>query len=251
MDTPLDGKVALITGGSRGIGKAIAAAYLAQGAQVMITSRTAETCEATANELGDGCHWSASHVAREDDAERVVGHTINELGAVDILVNNAATNPYAGPVIDADVARWDKTFAANVTGTLVWSQQAWHQHMKDNGGAIVNIASVGGYVTHPHIGSYNITKTAVIQLTKQLAAELSPSVRVNAVAPGLIKTDMARFLWEGENGEKAAKAYPLKKLGEVDDIANAALYLASDASGWITGHTIVVDGGGLISYPRT
>jgi NAD(P)-dependent dehydrogenase (short-subunit alcohol dehydrogenase family) len=239
METPLDGKVALITGGSRGIGKATAQTYIDNGAQVMITSRTAETCEETADELGDACHWTASNVARAEDAERVVAETIKTLGRVDILVNNAATNPYAGPVIDADVARWDKTFAANVTGTLVWSQQAWHQHMKDNGGAIVNIASVGGYVTHPHIGSYNITKTAVM------------AVRVNAVAPGLIKTDMARFLWEGENGEKAAKAYPLKKLGEVDDIANAALYLASDASGWITGHTIVVDGGGLISYPRT
>lgn len=250
MDTPLDGKVALITGGSRGIGKAIAASFLAQGAQVMITSRTAETCEATADELGDGCHWRASHVARAEDAERVVGETITELGGVDILVNNAATNPYAGPVIDADVARWDKTFAANVTGTLLWSQQAWHQYMSSNGGAIVNIASVGGYVTHPHIGSYNITKTAVIQLTKQLAAELAPSVRVNAIAPGLVKTEMAKFLWEGENGEKAAAAYPLNSLGEVEDIANAALYLASESSRWITGHTVVVDGGGLIGFPK-
>jgi len=235
MDSRLDGKVALITGGSRGIGKAIAASFLARGAQVMITSRTAETCEATADELGDGCHWTASHVARAEDAERVVGLTVAELGSVDILVNNAATNPYAGPVIDADVARWDKTFAANVTGTLLWSQQAWHQSMKQNGGAIVNIASVGGDVTHPDIGSYNITKTAVIQLTKQLAAELAPTVRVNAIAPGLVKTDMAKFLWEGENGEKAAKAYPLQSLGEVDDIANAAHYLATDQSRWVTG----------------
>jgi NAD(P)-dependent dehydrogenase (short-subunit alcohol dehydrogenase family) len=248
METPLDGKVALITGGSRGIGKATAQTYIDNGAQVMITSRTAETCEETADELGDACHWTASNVARAEDAERVVAETIKTLGRVDILVNNAATNPYAGPVIDADVARWDKTFAANVTGTLVWSQQAWHQWMKDNGGNIVNIASVGGFVTHPHIGSYNITKTAVMALTRQLAAELSPGVRVNAVAPGLVKTDMARFLWEGEGGEQAAKAYPLKRLGEVEDIANAALYLSSEASGWITGHTMVVDGGGLVSF---
>ena len=123
--------------------------------------------------------------------------------------------------------------------------------MKEHGGAVINIASVGGLATSPILGVYDVTKAALIHLTKQLAAELGPKVRVNAIAPGLIKTDFARVLWEKGRGEQVAKAYPLKRLGEPEDVAAAALYLASDAaSGWVTGHTIVLDGGGLIGFGR-
>ena len=244
----LTGRAALVTGGSRGIGKATAARLANAGAKVMITSRTAETCEQAANEIGHGCQWHAANVGNSEQAEQVVDATIEAFGGVDILINNAATNPYAGPVIDADIPRWDKTLQVNLTAPLVWTQLAWHKYMKSKGGAVVNVASVGGFLTSRHIGSYNITKSALMQLTRQLAAELSPHVRVNAVAPGIVKTDFAKFLWEGDKEIKAAANYPLNRLGEVDDIALAILFLASDASSWITGQTHVLDGGGMIKF---
>lgn len=248
MDQQLDNKTALITGGSRGIGKEIARTYLAAGAKVMICSRNSDSCRTAAEEIG--CVWETANAGHPDDAERVVAACIERLGGVDILVNNAATNPYVGPTIDIDLARWDKTFQVNVTGPLIWSQQAWHQWQQGNGGVIVNISSVGGLSTSPAIGPYDITKAAVLHLTKQLAAELAPNVRVNAICPGLVKTDFARFLWEDGKGDQVAKAYPLKRLGEVEDVAAAALYLAAETGRWITGQHIVLDGGGLIAFPR-
>jgi NAD(P)-dependent dehydrogenase (short-subunit alcohol dehydrogenase family) len=247
----LDGKVALVTGGSRGIGKGIARAYVEAGAQVMITSRKAESCEATAKELGDAVDWEAGHIGKTEDAERVIDATIKRLGRLDILVNNAATNPYAGPTIDVDRPRWEKTLEINLTAPLVWTQLAWQKSLKENGGAVINISSVGGLATNAVLGVYDVTKAALIHLTKQLAAELGPQVRVNAIAPGLIKTDFARVLWEGDKGADVAKAYPLKRLGEPADVGAAALYLADDeSSGWITGQTIVLDGGGIIAFSR-
>ena len=150
-----------------------------------------------------------------------------------------------GPSIDIDLPRYDKTFEVNVRGPLVWTQEAWKASMKEHGGAVINIASIGGMSVEPSIGIYNTTKAALIHLTKVLAADLSPGVRVNAIAPGLVKTDMARALWEPAE-EQIAKRQPLGRLGEVTDIANAALFLASDMSSWMTGHTMVVDGGALI-----
>ncbi len=248
MDIRLDGKTALVTGGSRGIGKAIAAEFVASGAKVMITSRKAEACEQAAAEIGGGCTWTAGNVGNPEDAERVIDACIAKLGGVDILVNNAATNPYAGPTIDVDLARWEKTLQVNLTAALVWTQQAWNKHMKANGGAVINISSVGGLTTNKALGVYDVTKAALIHLTKQLAPELAPGVRVNAICPGLIKTDFARLLWEGERGEDVAKAYPLERLGEVADIAGAAVYLAADSGSWITGQTLVLDGGGLVAF---
>ncbi|MBM4334609.1 MAG: SDR family oxidoreductase [Deltaproteobacteria bacterium] len=251
MALRLDGKVALITGGSRGIGKGIATAFARAGAQVMITSRKAEGCEAAAKEIGPSAHWETSNIGRPEDAERVIGATLDRLGRLDILVNNAATNPYAGPTIDVDLPRWEKTLQVNLTAPLFWTQLAWRRFMRENGGAIVNISSVGGLATNPILGVYDVSKAALIHLTKQLAAELGPRVRVNAIAPGLIRTDFARALWEGGRGDQVAKAYPLKRLGEPEDVAAAALYLADDASsGWVTGHTIVLDGGGLIGFQK-
>ena len=156
----------------------------------------------------------------------------------------------AGPVIDADIPRWEKTFQVNLTAPLVWTQLCWNSWMKEHGGEVINISSVGAFATSPILGTYDITKLALVQLTRQLAAEMSPGVRVNAVCPGLIKTDFARALWDEGRGDQVAQAYPLKRLGEPEDIANAALYLASEASGWMTGQALVVDGGGLIGFAQ-
>jgi len=250
MDIRLDGKVALITGGSKGIGKGIARAMVEAGAQVMITSRKADSCEAAVAELGAGAHYEAGHVGKPEDAERVIDATLSRLGRIDILVNNAATNPYAGPTIDVDLPRWEKTLEVNLTAPLLWTQLAWQRFQKEHGGAVVNVSSVGGFSTNAILGVYDVTKAALIHLTKQLAAELGPKVRVNALAPGLVKTDFARALWEGDGGDKVAQVYPLKRLGEPADVAAAAVYLASDASGWVTGQTLILDGGGIVAFPR-
>lgn len=248
MDLRLDGKTALITGGSRGIGKGIASAMAASGAQVMITSRKADSCEEAATEIGHGCLWEAGHVGKEEAAERVIAAAIERMGGIDILVNNAGTNPYAGPTIDIDRPRWEKTFEVNLTAPLMWTQMAWQQHMQEHGGVVLNVSSVGGFATNPALGAYGVTKAALIHLTKQLAAELGPKVRVNVLCPGLIKTDFARLLWEGERGDQVAAAYPLGRLGEPEDIAAAAVWLSADSGSWITGQAIVLDGGGLISF---
>jgi len=250
----LDGKVALVTGGSRGIGKAIAASLAAAGAKVMITSRKADSCEAAVAELsaetGGDLAYEAGNVGRVEDMERVVAATIETFGAVDILVNNAATNPYAGPVIDADLPRWQKTLDVNLTAPLAWTQACWNAWMREHGGNIVNISSVGAFHTSQILGTYDISKSALLHLTRQLAAELAPGVRVNAVCPGLIKTDFARALWDEGRGDDVAQGYPLKRLGEPEDIAQAVLFLTTDSSSWITGQEIVADGGGEIGFPR-
>jgi len=248
MDIRLDGKVAIVTGGSRGIGKAIAKVYADSGAQVMITSRNEDSCAATAEELGDSVASMAGHIARDEDAERVIEATMDQFGRVDILVNNAATNPYAGKTINVDRARWDKTFETNLTAPMFWAQRVWNRWMKENGGAIVNISSVGGLSTNPILGVYDITKAAMIHLTKQLAAELAPGVRVNCLAPGLVKTDFAKVLWEDGKGDDVAKAYPLNRLGEPEDVAGAALFLAAETGRWITGQTWALEGGALVKF---
>ncbi len=245
------GKVALVTGGSRGIGKGIATLFAEQGAKVMITSRNAESCEEAAKEIGGNVDIEPGHIGKQEDMERVIAATCERLGGLDILVNNAATNPYAGPMIDVDRPRWDKTLEINITAPMFWTQAVWRAGMNQTGGSIINISSVGGYGTSPILGVYDVTKAALIHMTKQLAAELGPRTRVNALAPGLIKTDFARVLWEGERGNEVAKAYPLKRLGEPADIAEGALYFADDsASGWVTGQTLVLDGGGSIGFNR-
>jgi NAD(P)-dependent dehydrogenase (short-subunit alcohol dehydrogenase family) len=250
MEVRLDDKVAIVTGGSRGIGKAIAEVFVKAGAQVMITSRSEESCAAAVAEIGDGAHYEAGHIGRDADAERVIEATMDRLGRIDVLVNNAATNPYAGPAIEVDRARWDKTFEINLTAPMFWTQRVWRRFMKENGGAIVNVSSVGGLATNPILGVYDVTKAALIHLTRQLAAELAPGVRVNALAPGLVKTDFARVLWEGGKGDEVAKAYPLERLGEPEDVAQAALFLAAETGRWITGQTWALEGGALCAFSR-
>ena len=248
MELSLQGKTALVTGGSKGIGKSIAKTFADAGAKVMITSRKADVCETAAEEIGNGCVWEAGNVGDPDHMEQAIDRCISEFGGVDVLVNNAATNPYAGPMIDADLPRWRKTIDVNMTAPFAWTQLVWQKYQKGNGGVVLNISSVGGLETNPMLGVYDVTKAALLHMTKQLAAELAPGVRVNAICPGLIKTDFARMLWEGDAGDMVAQQYPLKRLGEVEDIAGAALYLAADTGSWITGQALVLDGGGQIRF---
>ena len=246
MELRLDGKVAVVTGASRGIGRATAAALASAGAKVVLTSRKQDALEEAAAGIDGETAVFAANAGEPDQAEACIAFAVERFGSVDVLVNNAAANPYMGPSIDIDLPRYDKTMQVNLRGPLVWTQLAHRASMAERGGVVVNIASAGGIGTEVPIGVYNTTKAALIYLTRTLAAELGPKVRVNAVAPGLVKTDMARALWErGE--EKIARAFPLKRLGEPEDIANAVLFLTSDASSWITGQTLVVDGGMLVA----
>lgn len=245
MEISLEGKVALVTGASRGIGKAIAKAYADAGASVLLSSRKLPDLEAAAAEIGGDVDVIVANAGDPAQAEAAVDRCVERFGGIDILVNNAATNPYFGPTIDIDLPRYDKTWEVNLRGVLVWTQLAWKRSMQERGGSVINIASVGGLSVEPAIGIYNVTKAALLHLTRTLAAELAPDVRVNAIAPGLVKTDMARALWE-PNEERMAASMPLGRLGEPTDIANAALFLASDLASWITGHTLVVDGGALL-----
>jgi NAD(P)-dependent dehydrogenase (short-subunit alcohol dehydrogenase family) len=253
MHISLEGKVALVTGASRGIGAAIARAYAVAGASVLVTSRKQEALDEVAagivDEIGaDRAGDVAAFAAHAGDPEQIAAceaATLERWGRVDILVNNAATNPYMGPAVDIDLPRFDKTWEVNYRGPVVWVQEAWRAWMRDSGGIVVNMASTGGLTVAPGIGHYDVTKAALIHLTKTLAHELAPSVRVNAIAPGLVKTDFARALWEPDEAAAASRV-PLRRLGEPEDIADAALFLASDMSSWITGQTLVVDGGSLL-----
>ncbi len=241
MQISLEGKVALVTGGSRGIGKAIAATMAASGAQVMISSRKQDALEAAAAEMDGEVAVFAANAGEPESARACVAATIERFGRLDILVNNAATNPYYGATLGVDEGRFDKTFQVNLRGPLFWCQAAWDQAMKDTPGVMVNIASVGGLRSEAGLGVYNLTKAALIHLTRQLANELGPT-RVVGIAPGLVQTDFAAFLVENF-GDRLAQQLPLQRLGEPQDIANLAVFLASDAASWITGETYVIDGG--------
>jgi NAD(P)-dependent dehydrogenase (short-subunit alcohol dehydrogenase family) len=244
VELRLDGQVALVTGGSRGIGRAIAQSFLEAGASVMITSRSREKLTEAVATLPGNVAWFAANAGDPDAPTVCVAATIERFGAVDILVNNAATNPYYGPLVELDAARADKTVQVNMRGLVLWSQAAWEAWMAEHGGTIINISSAGAFVTSHNVGYYNATKAAAVHLTRSLALELGPQVRVNAIAPGLVHTDMSEVLVTSFGDELAAKQ-PLKRLGVPEDIATAALFLASDAASWITGHTLVVDGGAL------
>jgi NAD(P)-dependent dehydrogenase (short-subunit alcohol dehydrogenase family) len=246
VEISLEGKVALVTGASRGIGKAIAYAYADAGASVLLSSRKLADLEAAAAEIGGDVDVTVANAGDPAQAEAAVDRCVERFGGIDILVNNAATNPYMGPTIDIDLSRYDKTWEVNLRGAFVWTQLVWDRSMRARGGSVINISSVGGLSVETSIGIYNATKAALLHLTRTLAAELAPGVRVNAIAPGLVKTDMARALWE-PNEERMAASMPLGRLGEPRDIAHAALFLASDLASWITGHTLVVDGGALVS----
>jgi NAD(P)-dependent dehydrogenase (short-subunit alcohol dehydrogenase family) len=253
MDIRFDGQVALITGGSKGIGKAIAAELAASGATVVISSRKADALQAAADQINadvgrEAVSWVAAHAGDPEQAKACVAEVMARHGRVDVLINNAATNPYMGPMTDIDPARAAKTVEVNQYGYIVWTRLVRDAWMKEHGGAILNVASIGGLSVDGGIGYYNVTKAAVIHMTKQMAAELAPQIRVNSVAPGLVKTDMARALWE-EHEASLAKRTPMRRLGEPEDIARAAVFLCSSAASWLTGQNLVVDGGALLGAP--
>lgn len=249
MELSLDGKIALVTGASRGIGLAIAAAFASSGASVMLSSRNIDRLETARDGLvanGASVEVFAANAGDPAAATACVAETVSRLGSLDILVNNAGTNPHFGRLIDIDMAQADKIVAVNQRSVVNWSQLAWRAWMRDHGGSILNIASIGGIGVEHGIGYYNSSKAAVVHLTRHLAAELAPQVRVNAIAPGLVRTDFARALWEPDEEAVAANT-PLGRIGKPEDIASAAVFLSSGAAGWITGETLVVDGGALVS----
>jgi len=245
MEISLEGKVALVTGASRGIGKAISKSYVEAGAKVMLMSRKEDALRATADEIGGDTAIFAGNAGDIETAQACVAATIKKFGQIDIFVNNAATNPYAGPTLGIDPARYDKTFQVNLRGPLFWCQAVWEAWMIDHPGVIINIASVGGLRAEGNLGVYNLTNAALIHLTKQLAGELGLT-RVVGIAPGLVQTDFAQMLVDNF-GDALAKRLPTKRLGVPQDIANLATFLASDLASWMTGETYLIDGGAGVS----
>ncbi len=246
----LKGKVAIITGGSRGIGRAIALAFAKAGADIVVASRKLDSCEAAAKEiegLGGRALAVSAHAAKPDELENLVDETLRAFGKIDILVNNAGTNPHFGATIDIEKGAWDKTFDVNVNGVFLLIQLAFDKWMREHGGAVINMASVAGLKPAPFTGTYCVTKAALIMLTRVLAAELGAfGIRVNAIAPGFIKTDMSKAVWTSDMFKEHVKTMPIPRIGETEDIVGAALYLASEASSFMTGETIVIDGGELL-----
>lgn len=241
----LSGRTAIVTGASRGIGLATAQALAACGANVVLTSRKQEAAEAAAATIGGAAVGFAAHAAEEEAARSCVEFTVDKFGSLDILVNNAGTNPAFGPVIDQDHGRFAKIFDVNLWAPVLWTSLAVRAWMGEHGGSIVNTTSTGGLAVAPGLGLYNATKAALIHLTRQLALELAPDVRVNAVAPSVVRTRLAEALWR-DNEDELKASFPLRRIGEPDDIASAIAFLASDAASWITGETLVIDGGSLL-----
>jgi len=246
----LSGKVALITGSSRGIGKSIAQQMAAHGARVVISSRKAPACEEVANainaEHGEGTAIAvAASISSKEDLQRLVKTTNEQLGEVDILVCNAASNPYYGPMEGIADEQFEKILSNNIISNHWLVQQVAPGMRNRKEGAIIIVSSIGGMIGSTTIGAYNISKAADFQLARNLAAEFGvDNVRVNCIAPGLIKTDFARALWEDpKNLELVTATTPLKRIGLPEEVAGAAVFLAAPAGNFITGQSIVVDGG--------
>lgn len=251
----LSGRTALITGGSRGIGYAIAAELLGRGAAVTITARKQGPLDAAAAQLRSGCGVAgdgvaggdrvlavASNTGHESAREATVVSTIEKFGSLDILINNTGINPVFGPLMHADLDGVRKIFDTNVVAALGYVQQAYRAWMGEHGGAVVNIASVAGLRSSGVISAYGASKAALIRLTEELAWQLAPRIRVNAVAPGVIDTSFASAIVDGNEGQ-AARKYPMGRLGTPEDVARAVAFLASDEAEWLTGETVRVDGG--------
>jgi len=246
MTDRFTGRTALVTGASRGIGRAIAERLLAEGANVVVTARGeedlaslveahgAERVAALAGNIGDDAH-----------RERLFAEADARFGGIDLLVNNVGINPVYGPALEIEPAAARKILEVNVVGALEWTRDAVAAGLGERGGAIVNIASTAGILSSPGIAFYGISKAALISLTTQLAVELAPRIRVNAVAPSIIKTDFAKALYEGREAEVAAQ-FPLARLGTPEDVAGPVAFLLSDDAAWMTGRTIVIDGGGSL-----
>jgi NAD(P)-dependent dehydrogenase (short-subunit alcohol dehydrogenase family) len=246
MTIDLKDKVAIITGASRGIGEAIARAFVEHGAKVVLAARKLEGTRAVAESLGDRALAVAAHTGKEADCAALVRAAVAHFGNVDVLVNNAATNPYFGPMLGADVSAWDKTFDVNLKGYFWMAREVAH-HLIARGapGSIISVASVAGLEAAPMQGVYGMTKAAVISMTKTLAFELAGSnIRVNAIAPGLVETRLAGAIVQNPDLVKVVtQKTPMGRYAKPAEIAGGAVYLASDAATFLTGHTLVIDGG--------
>jgi dehydrogenase/reductase SDR family member 4 len=247
------GKVALITGGSRGIGRASALALADAGADVVVSSRKIEDLEQVAQEIrskGVKGLAIASHVAKHEDSKALVERVVKEFGRIDILINNAGTNPYYGPIMEQDEKTYDITMNVNVKAIFILSQLVGKVMKERGGGCIINISSIGG-LRAGELGVYSVTKAAVIMMTKVMAKEWGQfNIRVNAIAPGIIKTRLSEALWKDpEVNEKAVRTMALMRLGEPEEIADAVVFLSSSAGSYITGETIVIDGGRVHGEP--
>jgi NAD(P)-dependent dehydrogenase (short-subunit alcohol dehydrogenase family) len=246
-----DGRTALVTGGSRGIGLAIAQSLVAGGARVVLTARTPDALAEAVESLG-GPEAALAVPGHAGDAEHraaAVRAAVETFGSLDVLVGNVGVNPVYGPMMDLELDAFRKILDTNVVSALGWVQEAWRAWMAEHGGSVLIVASVAGLRSSENIGAYGVSKAALINLTTQLAVELGPKVRVNAVAPAVVKTRFAGALFEGREDE-VARNYPLQRLGEPADVGEAAAYLLGDGAGWITGQTLVIDGGGLSRGPR-
>lgn len=251
----LSGKTAVITGSSKGIGRAVAKRLAEHGARVVISSRKAGPCDEVAAEInakyGEGRAIAIpANIASKDDLQRLVDETNAAFGRIDILVCNAATNPYAGPMAGISDEQFEKILQNNVISNHWLIQMVAPQMLERKEGSVIIVSSVGGLRGNALIGAYNVSKAADMQLARNLAVEWGPSnVRVNCIAPGLIKTDFARYLWENPEVLKTVTdPTPMKRIGQPDEIAGAAVYLASPASAYMTGQTLVVDGGITIAW---
>ncbi len=244
----LDGKVAIVTGASRGIGRAIAEAFAGEGARVAICGRRQETLDQVAAEIGPRARAIACHVGKPEQIEQLVTTTARELGPVDILVNNAATNISFGPCLEIDESQFDKMVEINLKSAFRFIQAIAPHMCARSGGSIINIASVAGLRPQRHSLLYSMTKAALIMMTQSYALELGPKgVRVNAIAPGLIQTTLSEYYWKDEAQRSATLGkQPIARIGQPADVAAIALLLAGDQGSYITGQTFVVDGGFLL-----
>jgi NAD(P)-dependent dehydrogenase (short-subunit alcohol dehydrogenase family) len=241
MELRLDGRVAIVTGASRGIGHAIASAFATAGASVVLVSRKEETLRQAAGLIDGDVAVHPANVGDLAAAEACVAETMQRFGSVDILVNNAAANPYYGPMLEISPSQFDKIIEVNLRGPLFWSKAAWQQSMRERPGVILNISSGGSVYPTTGLGVYDMAKAALNLFTRQLAGEIAPT-RVVCIAPGLVETHFSQILVEGF-GEEIARRLPARRLGQPEDVADLALFLVSDHATYITGETYFVDGG--------
>jgi len=247
----LSNKVVVVTGSSRGIGRAIAERMAEHGAKVVVTSRKLDACEevvAAIRSQGGTAFAHACNIGRKEDLQHLVDTTLSKWGGIDVLVCNAAVNPYFGPSIDMPDEAYDKVMNSNVRSNFWLANMVLPHLAQRGGGSIIIVSSIAGLLGSPTLGVYGISKAADMALARNICVEWGPkNIRANCIAPGLIRTDFAKALWENpETYEKTVKVYPLRRIGEPDEIAGAAVFLAGPSGSFMSGQTIVIDGGGVV-----